>query len=193
MSINSSSYGCYSSSDSREEIEEVSNETGNDMVAAEAENKEPLTVGPVAPVEVLKEVPTTAQVSKCVARKRKRSTGPQISKQKSMAWQHFTKYDKKLFSYQEGKKVHAGHDKRALCNYCGADLKADSSYNGMSSLLRHIQKVCKKYAGRENINDGQALLVGDVEAKHDIGVVKVWTQERCIQAACEMIVIDDRS
>lgn len=108
-----------------------------------------------------------------------------------MVWQHFTKYDRELFTHKDGKKVHAGYEKRALCIHCGADLKADSSYNGTSTLRRHVQKVCKKYAGRENIDDGQAVIAGDGQADPEMEVQKVWTQDRCVKAACEMIIIDE--
>ncbi|KAL6142289.1 hypothetical protein ACLB2K_060572 [Fragaria x ananassa] len=206
MSSSSSQYGCPSvSSDSDSEcydsgedsddielIEQAQTLTGNDLVAAEAENMEPEAEGPI---EIVEEAPAATQTSHGVPKKRRRgpaSTKPKPpSKLTSMVWQHFTKYDRELFTHIDGKKVHAGHEKRARCVHCGADLKADSSFNGTSTLRRHIQKVCKQYAGRESIDDGQAVIVGDDEEEPGMELKKAWTNDGCIQAACEMIVIDE--
>ncbi|KAL6219783.1 hypothetical protein ACLB2K_007542 [Fragaria x ananassa] len=206
MSSSSSQYGCPSvSSDSDSEcydsgednddielIEQAQTLTGNDLVAAEAENMEPEVE---APIEIVEEAPAATQTSHGVPKKRRRgpaSTKPKPpSKLTSMVWQHFTKYDRELFPHIDGKKVHAGHEKRARCVHCGADLKADSSFNGTSTLRRHIQKVCKQYAGRESIDDGQAVIVGDDEEEPGMELKKAWTNDGCIQATCEMIVIDE--
>ena len=106
------------------------------MVAAEAENKE---AEPEAPVVV--EAPAATEVSQGAPRKRRRGsvpTQPKVSKLTSYVWEHFTKYDRELFTNRDGEKVKAGHEKHALCVHCGADLKADSSFNGTSTLRRHI-------------------------------------------------------
>ncbi|KAL6133657.1 hypothetical protein ACLB2K_065891 [Fragaria x ananassa] len=60
-----------------------------------------------------------------------------------------------------------------------------------STLRRHIKKVCKKYAGRKSIYDRQAMIAGDGEAKPKMELQKVWTNDHCVQGACEMIVIDE--
>ncbi|XP_004292023.1 PREDICTED: L-type lectin-domain containing receptor kinase IX.1-like [Fragaria vesca subsp. vesca] len=163
--------------DDIELIEEVQGQTqtGNDLVVAEAEmpeNKEPEVPEPKAPIEVVEEAPAATEISRGVPKKRRRgpaSTLPKpASKLTSMVWHHFMKYQRELFTHRDGKKVHAGNENRALCIHCGADLKADSSFNGTSTLRRHIQKVCKKYAGRENIDDGQAVIAGDGEVEPEM-------------------------
>ncbi|KAL6180362.1 hypothetical protein ACLB2K_047026 [Fragaria x ananassa] len=178
----SSQYGChsvssdtdtgyYNSRDDNHDIEEVPGETqiGNDLVTMEAEMPENKELEPEAPIEVVEEAPATTEISRG----------------------HFSKHDRELFTQLDGKKVHARHEKRALYVHCDADLKADSSFNGTSTLRRHIQKVCKKYAGRESIDDGQAVIAGDGEVEPEMELQKLWTNDRCVQAACEMIVIDE--
>ncbi len=65
--------------------------------------------------------------------------GPKAaSKLMSVVWEHFRNYDRELFTHRDGKKVYVGHEKRAICVYYGVDLKADSSFNGTSSLCRHV-------------------------------------------------------
>ncbi|XP_062028733.1 zinc finger BED domain-containing protein RICESLEEPER 3-like [Rosa rugosa] len=89
--------------------------------------------------------------------------------------------------YKVEKKVQAVQQLR----YCGTDLAADSSFNGTSTLRRHVEKVCKKYPGREDLEDTQQVLVSDGQTLPTLNVNKGWSQEACVQAACEMIVIDE--
>ncbi|XP_061998870.1 zinc finger BED domain-containing protein RICESLEEPER 2-like [Rosa rugosa] len=91
----------------------------------------------------------------------------------------------------DGKKEQVGFEKRAKCRYCGTDLAADSSFNGTSTLRRHVEKVCKKYPGRENLEETQQVLISDGQTEPTLNVSKGWSQEACVQAACEMIVIDE--
>ncbi|KAL6135458.1 hypothetical protein ACLB2K_067686 [Fragaria x ananassa] len=131
--------GCYNSGDhDNHDVEEVASETqiGNDLATAEAENPEMpenKELEPEAPIEVVEEAPAATKISRGVPKIRRRgsaSTRPKpASKRTSMVWQHFSKYDRELFTQLDGKKVHVGHEKCALCVHCGADLKADSSFN----------------------------------------------------------------
>ncbi|KAL6194473.1 hypothetical protein ACLB2K_035557 [Fragaria x ananassa] len=142
MSTSSSSYGCYSvNSDSEPGCYKLSEEV-KEIIPAETGDD--LVVAEDENKEAEPEAPIVVEAPAA------------------------TEYDRDLFTNQDGKKVKVGHEKRGLCVHCGADLKGDTSFNGTSTLRRHIQKVCKKYAGRESIDDGQAVIVGDGEAEPEM-------------------------
>ena len=203
--MSSSSFSCNSigsepwDDDSDNEIEGVENcdeaKTGNDLAALSQPEGQQLGKEE-APIEVegVEEVPAPTQASQGGQRKRRRrgtSAATGTSRKKSIVWNHFEKQKRILYTEKDGKKVAAGHEQIAICIHCGGEFQADSTFNGTSSLLRHIQKVCKMYPGREVVDEGQQNLVGDGGEDETLTQQKPWSNDRCIRAACEMIVIDE--
>lgn len=91
----------------------------------------------------------------------------------------------------DDKEVLVGSEKRAQCKYCNSDLACDSSFNGTSTLRRHIELVCKSYPGRVDLEDGQKVITSDGAPEEPNAVIRGWTQEACVTACCEMIVLDE--
>ncbi|XP_062014352.1 zinc finger BED domain-containing protein RICESLEEPER 2-like [Rosa rugosa] len=89
----------------------------------------------------------------------------------------------------DGVEQQVRHTTRAQCKYCLTHLACNSTGNGTSSLIKHIEIICKKYPGRNKLAGGQTQIVGD--DLDDTITARQWTQEGCIQAATVMIVMDE--
>lgn len=113
------------------------------------------------------------------------------SRKTSWVWEHFTTYNKDLTTINEhGEEIKCGHTRRAVCKYCKSDLNGNTNQNGTTTLQRHIELHCDAYPGsNKNVIEGQKHLVTNLEGK-DV-VVSHWSQENCLSAAVEMIVIDE--
>ncbi|XP_024179195.1 uncharacterized protein LOC112185224 [Rosa chinensis] len=136
---------------------------GNDAndVSQQGEDKEPARETEAAD-QTENEAPTQAsRGSPQKVKKRRRESKTKRAAPRSNVWNHYERYDRTLYIEKDGKKEECGFEKRARCKYCSADLAADSSFNGTSTLRRHVEKVCKKYPGRENLEDTQQVLISD--------------------------------
>jgi hypothetical protein len=116
-----------------------------------------------------------------------RSLAEAAARERSWVWEHFSKEDHPIIEKVDGADVCVGHTRRAQCKYCTTHLACNSSSNGTSALKKHLEQVCKGYPGRTELDKGQTHLATDGK---DATVVH-WTQENCITAATEMIVMDE--
>ncbi|XP_061999376.1 zinc finger BED domain-containing protein RICESLEEPER 2-like [Rosa rugosa] len=135
---------------------------------------------------------TKKGATKKVAAKRKRAEKVEKqkkSKERSWIWRHFTKEDHPIMEIVDGTEQIVGHTTRAQCKYCPTHLACNSTSNGTSSLIKHIEQICKEYPGRNELAGGQTQLV--VDDLDESLVARQWTQEACIQAATVMIVMDE--
>ncbi|XP_024195526.1 zinc finger BED domain-containing protein RICESLEEPER 1-like [Rosa chinensis] len=133
----------------------------------------------------------TSKELKKVAAKRKREPAQKGLKKppRSWVWEHFTKEEHPLMGIVDGKEQQVGHTTRAQCKYCPTHLACNSISNGTSSLIKHIEVLCKEYQCRNQLAGGQTQLVAD--GLDDSMVARHWTQEAGIQAATVMIVMDE--
>ncbi|KAK9931904.1 hypothetical protein M0R45_019158 [Rubus argutus] len=143
------------------------------------------------------EVATNASQRESKAKtKRKRETiststaTSKASRERSWVWDHFTKYDEPLIEIVNNEEKVVGHTRRAQCMYCSTNLACDSRGNGTSSLSKHIEQVCKGYPGRANLEEDQQVFTNDGKETPSV-VMRSWTQENCVEAACVMIVMDE--
>ncbi|XP_040361816.1 zinc finger BED domain-containing protein RICESLEEPER 2-like [Rosa chinensis] len=111
---------------------------------------------------------------------------------RSFVWEHFKEYDKVV----KGKDAE-GNDvdivkKRAYCIHCPrgkiGDFAADSSRNGTSGMIRHINQFCRYYP--PNISKSQRVLVGDKSLGNKLTAV-AYDQDDYVDACVEMIVMDE--
>ncbi|KAK9942541.1 hypothetical protein M0R45_008201 [Rubus argutus] len=116
-----------------------------------------------------------------------RSLAEAAARERSWVWEHFSKEDHPIIEKVDGNDGYVGHTRRAQCKYCTTHLACNSSSNGTSALKKHLEQVCKGYPDRTEIDKGQTHLATDGK---DATVVH-WTQENCITAATEMIVMDE--
>ncbi|CAM8990745.1 unnamed protein product [Rhodiola kirilowii] len=110
---------------------------------------------------------------------------------RSWVWAHFKKIKKPVYEMKNGKKLQTHEVVRAKCNYCDTDFACNTYGNGTSSLLRHIDHVCKKYPGRVKINDGQQKLTSTGRSGAKKLVTVKWSEQGCREAAVKMIVMDE--
>ncbi|XP_062005703.1 zinc finger BED domain-containing protein RICESLEEPER 1-like [Rosa rugosa] len=148
---------------------------GNEVVpASEGEGKEE------------KQPPTSQKMKR--KRVQKKKVKPLKPSSRSWVWEHFEKFDKLIYNTVDGKQVKVGHEVRAKCVYCFTELAGDSSFNGTSTLSRHIEKVCKKYPPRMELD--QHVLTSD-QTKNASLAMRKWCPDACITACCKMIVMDE--
>ncbi|KAL9667777.1 hypothetical protein QQ045_002145 [Rhodiola kirilowii] len=112
---------------------------------------------------------------------------------RSWVWAHFKKIKKPVYEMKNGKKLQTHEVVRAKCNYYDTDFACNTYGNGTSSLLRHIDHVCKKYPGRVKINDGQQKLTSTGRSGAKKLVTVKWSEQGCREAAVKMIVMDELS
>ncbi|XP_040374592.1 zinc finger BED domain-containing protein RICESLEEPER 2-like [Rosa chinensis] len=135
---------------------------------------------------------TKKGTAKIAAAKRKRVEKAQKvkkSKERSWIWAHFIKVEHPLMETVDGIEQEIGHATRAQCKYCTTHLACNSTSNGTSSLIKHIEVICKEYPGRKELAASQTQLGAD-DLDENM-VTRHWTQEACIQAATVMIVMDE--
>ncbi|KAK9929235.1 hypothetical protein M0R45_026341 [Rubus argutus] len=116
-----------------------------------------------------------------------RSLAEAAARERSWVWEHFSKEDHPIIEKVDGNDVCVRHTQRAQCKYCTTHLTCNSSSNGTSALKKYLEQVCKGYPGRTEIDKGQTHLATygkDATVMH-------WTQENCITAVTEMIVMDE--
>ncbi|PRQ53792.1 putative transcription factor/ chromatin remodeling BED-type(Zn) family [Rosa chinensis] len=111
---------------------------------------------------------------------------------RSFVWEHFKEYDKVV----KGKDAE-GNDidivkKRAHCIHCPrgkiGDFAAESSKNGTSGMIRHINQFCRYYP--KNVSKSQRVLVGDKSLGNKLTAV-AYDQDDYVDACIEMIVMDE--
>ncbi|XP_062005944.1 zinc finger BED domain-containing protein RICESLEEPER 2-like [Rosa rugosa] len=120
------------------------------------------------------------------------SANPVSSAKRSFVWEHFKEYDK----IEKGKDAEGNEidivKKRAHCIYCPrgkiGDFAVDSSKNGTSGMIRHINQFCRYYP--PNISKTQRVLVGDKSQGNKLTAV-AYDQDDYLEACVEMIVIDE--
>lgn len=112
------------------------------------------------------------------------------AKERSRVWAHYTRYDEPIMGIVDGKEQQIGIEKRAQCKYCPTTLKCDSRANGTSSLAKHTETVCKGYPGKVDL-ETQHTMNADVLDPNGNVVVRKWSEDACLDAACVMIVLDE--
>ncbi|KAM5546439.1 zinc finger BED domain-containing protein RICESLEEPER 2-like, partial [Rosa sericea] len=110
----------------------------------------------------------------------------------SFVWEHFLEYDKiEVQKDAEGNDIEIVH-KRAYCKYCPrgkvGDFAVDSSKNGTSGMIRHINQNCRYYP--PNVDKSQKNLAGDKSKGNRLTTV-AYNQDDYLEACVEMIVIDE--
>ncbi|KAK9939570.1 hypothetical protein M0R45_016262 [Rubus argutus] len=93
--------------------------------------------------------------------KRREKAAPRKPATRSWVWDHFDKIKKPIMETIDGVEKKVGHETRAKCKYCSKDLACDSSFNGTSTLKRHIERVCKLYPGRTELEEDQPVFTSD--------------------------------
>ncbi|KAL6222841.1 hypothetical protein ACLB2K_006231 [Fragaria x ananassa] len=106
---------------------------------------------------------------------------------------HFTKEERPLNKIVDGKEEVVGHTTRAQCKYCSTHLAANSSANGTSSLMKHIEQSCKGYPERDDEEKGQTHLSRDGQDDSSAIGFRHWSKDACVEAATVMIVMDELS
>ncbi|XP_061999218.1 zinc finger BED domain-containing protein RICESLEEPER 2-like [Rosa rugosa] len=111
---------------------------------------------------------------------------------RSFVWDHFKEYDKIEHAKDaDGKDIQIVH-KRAHCIYCPrgkvGDFAVDSSKNGTSGMIRHINMNCRYYP--PNMDKSQKNLVGDKFKGNRLTTV-TYSQDDYLEACVEMVVIDE--
>ncbi|KAM5575768.1 hypothetical protein ABKV19_014623 [Rosa sericea] len=111
---------------------------------------------------------------------------------RSFVWEHFKEYDKIEHAKDaDGKDIQIVH-KRAHCMYCPrgkvGDFAVESSKNGTSGMIRHINLTCRYYP--PNMEKSQKNLVGDKFKGNRLTAV-TYNQDDYLEACVEMIVIDE--
>ena len=112
---------------------------------------------------------------------------PRKSKERSNVWDHYEKHDHPLWGVVDGVKKVVGHYKKAHCKYCNTEFECKSA-NGTTTLKKHIDLICKEYPGRVNVESGQQVFSSNSKG---CLVSANWTQDRCVEAATHMIVVDE--
>ncbi|KAG6713707.1 hypothetical protein I3842_05G167000 [Carya illinoinensis] len=109
----------------------------------------------------------------------KPSTGPGSGRKRSVVWDYFTKIQTEDKSRP-----------RAACNSCGMTYACDPNINGTKSMLRHLEKKCKKSPLRK-VDRNQSLL-SFKSGESSGGLLPIaFSVEACREALAEMLIVDE--
>lgn len=175
-----------SNSDSEDQDVEVDSESApaeNSLIPA---TKEPAAATPSP--STMTSLPPKPQKR---SRKSSSAASSSGSRERSMVWEHYEKFERPVYEYKDGKKVLVRNEPRAKCKYCSKDLACNTYDNGTSSLKRHIENVCKRYPGRADLEQHQKVFVAGGKLSEPTLGMTAFDEDSILKACVEMIVIDE--